>query len=239
MASFNWTQLIPGVVDNADKVDYTHVATLAGSSAILIGLAVAGRAALGSGDKAVMPSDKVSIKGIFELITEFIVDLAAMVIGENGRKFAPLFASIFFFIFINNVIGLIPGMTPATENMNTTLAIGVFSFIAYNIYGFKEHGPGYLKQLLGPKMPWYLFFVPVMMLFIETVSHVVRPVSLALRLQGNMFGDHMVLGIALDLVPILVPVIAYGLGLFVCFMQAFVFTMLSMIYVSMAISHDH
>lgn len=237
--SFNWTQLIPGVVENTDKLDYTHVATLAGSSALIMGLAFAGRAALGSGENAVVPSDKISLKGIFEVITEFIVDLTTMVVGEHGKKFAPLFASIFFFIFFNNLIGLIPGMTPATENMNTTLAIGAFSFLAYNVYGFVEHGPGYLKQLLGPKMPAYLFFVPIMMLFIETVSHVVRPVSLALRLQGNMFGDHMVLGIALELVPFLVPVIAYGLGLFVCFMQAFVFTMLSMIYVSMAVSHDH
>ncbi|MEZ4871000.1 MAG: F0F1 ATP synthase subunit A [Bdellovibrionales bacterium] len=76
------------------------------------------------------------------------------------------------------------------------------------------------------------------MLVIELISHIVRPFSLALRLRGNMMGDHMVLGIFLDLVPVL-PVVFYFLGLFVCFMQAFVFTMLTMIYVSMAISHDH
>ena len=76
------------------------------------------------------------------------------------------------------------------------------------------------------------------MVLIELVSHIVRPISLGLRLKGNMMGDHAVLGVFLELVPV-VPIVFYFLGLFVCFMQAFVFTMLTMIYVSMAISHDH
>lgn len=234
MVHFNWTQLIPTVGHH-----YTHVATAVVAGVVLVVLAMAARLSLGTGEKAYVPAGKFSLKGIFELVTEFIVDLTGMVVGEDGKKFAPLFASIFILIFVNNLFGLIPGMTPATDNMNTTLAMGAFVFLAYNIYGFKEHGIAYLKQLFGPSLPWYLFFVPIMMFFIEVVSHIVRPFSLALRLRGNMFGDHVVLGIFLDLVPVLLPVIFYLLGIFVCFMQAFVFTMLSMIYVSMAISHDH
>ena len=126
-------------------------------------------------------------------------------------------------------------MTPATDNINTTFAMGIFSFVVYNIYGIKEHGLAYVKHFLGP-----LLLLAPLMLIIELISHVVRPVSLGLRLQGNMMGDHTVLGIFLDLLPYTgVPVLFYMLGLFVCFMQAFVFTMLSMIYVSIAISHDH
>lgn len=229
MVHFNWTQLIPNVGH-----EYIHVATLLITSALLVVIAVAGRLALGSGDAAVLPAGRFSLKGIFEVIIEFIVGLCEMVIGEHGRKFAPLFATIFFYILFNNLIGLVPGMTPATDNINTTIAVGLFSFFAYNYYGVREHGIAYLKHFLGP----VLWLAPLMLL-IEIISNLVRPLSLGLRLQGNMMGDHTVLSIFLDLAPYGVPVVFYGLGLFVCFMQAFVFTMLSMIYVSMAVAHDH
>ncbi|MCC7404313.1 MAG: F0F1 ATP synthase subunit A, partial [Bdellovibrionales bacterium] len=201
----------------------------------LIGLSVLGRLALGSGEKAVAPAGSISLKGLFEVIHEFVVGLSEQVIGHDGRKFAPMFAAIFFFVLVNNLLGLLPGMTPATDNLNTTIAIGIFSFLAYNYYGFKEHGISYLKQFLGP----VLLMAPLMVV-IELISHVVRPFSLGLRLYGNMVGDHTVLSIFLDLAGyFFVPVIFYFLGMFVCFMQAFVFMMLTMIYVSMAISHDH
>ncbi|MCB0420707.1 MAG: F0F1 ATP synthase subunit A [Bdellovibrionales bacterium] len=231
MVHFNWTQLLPGV---GHDPNYIALATATVVGAGLVLLSIAGRVALGSGEKAVVPSDKFSLKGILEVITEFIVSLVDMVIGEEGRHFVPLFAAMFLYILINNFVGLIPGMTPATDNLNTTVAVGLFSFIAYNIYGFKEHGISYLKQFLGP-----MLLLAPLMIIIELISHIVRPISLGLRLQGNMIGDHTVLGIFLDLVPYGVPVIFYGLGVFVCMIQAFVFTLLSMIYVSMAISHDH
>ncbi len=229
MVHFNWTQLHPLVGH-----EYTHVATLGISCVGMIAVALVGRAALGSGEKAVEPAGRFSIKGFFEVLTEFIVSLVDMVVGEEGRIFVPMFASIFFFVLFNNFVGLLPGMTPATDNINTTLAVGIFSFFAYNFYGVKEHGLPYLKHFLGP----VLFLAPLMVV-IEIISHLVRPFSLGLRLQGNMMGDHTVLGIFLDLVPWGVPVIFYGLGTFVCFMQAFVLTMMSMIYVSMAVAHDH
>ena len=231
MVHFNWTQLIPSVGH-----DWTifPVATSVVAGILLVLIALMGRKALGAGDSAVELSDKLSVKGFFEAYMDFIGSLAELVIGHDGKKFIPMFASIFLFIWVNNLLGLIPGMTPATDNINTTVAAGLFVFVAYNIYGFKEHGISYLKQFMGP-----LLVLAPLMIVIELVSHMVRPMSLGLRLQGNMLGDHTVLGIFLDLVPYLIPVIFYFLGLFVCTMQAFVFTMLSMIYVSMAISHDH
>ena len=120
--------------------------------------------------------------------------------------------------------------------------MGLFIFIAYNWEGFREHGLSYLKQFLGPtgnRILAPINLLVLIMLPIELVSHLARPMSLGLRLQGNMMGDHTVLGVFLDLTHFIIPVIFYFLGLFVCFMQAFVFTILSMVYISMAISHDH
>lgn len=232
-AHFNWMQLVPGVTH-----DSVHVATgLAVGSLIVVG-AVAGRLALGSGEAAISPASKFSLKGIYELILEFIVGLSDMVIGEDGRKFVPMFASIFFFVWVNNLVGLIPGMTPATDNINTTLALGIFSFIVYNYYGLKEHGIAYLKHFLGP-----LLLLAPLMVIIELIGHIVRPLTLGLRLYGNIMADHTVLSVFVEMFDKLwfipVPAIFYGMGIFVASMQAFVFTMLSMIYVSMAIAHDH
>lgn len=230
MEHFNWTQLIPGVGHH-----YIHVATAACTGIFLMGLAVAGKMALGRGENAVVPAGSFSLKGFFEVFIEFIIGLTDTVVGEKGRKYVPLFASIFLYVWINNLAGLLPGMTPATDNLNTTIAIGVFSFLAYNFYGLKANGwKDYGKHFLGP-----VIWMAPLMLVIELISHLVRPFSLGLRLYGNMLGDHTVLSIFLDLVPWLVPTIFYCLGIFVCSMQAFVFTMLTMIYISMAISHDH
>lgn len=231
LAHFNWTQLIPGVDHHS-----VPVVTAVAVGGFLIAVSMVGRLALGKGESAVVPAGKFSIKGFFEVFVEFIIGLTDLVMGESGRKYAPLFASLFFYIWINNLVGLIPGMTPATDNLNTTIGIGLFTFIVYNIYGIKEHGIGYVKQFWGPVM-----FIGPMMLVLELISHLMRPFSLGLRLYGNMLGDHTVLSVFLDLVPwwVPIPVAFYGLGMFVCTMQAFVFTLLTMIYISMAISHDH
>jgi F-type H+-transporting ATPase subunit a len=211
-----------------------HVSTAATTTGLIAVLAIAGRVALGSGDRAVTPAGRFSLKGIFELLTEMIVGLAEMVIGEAGKKYVPMFAAIFTYVWFNNLLGLVPGMTPATDNINTTLALGVFSFVMYNALGFREHGFGYLKQFMGP-----LIYIAPLMLIIELISHVIRPLTLGLRLAGNITADHAVLSIFLEMVPAGVPAIFYGMGLFVATIQAFVFTLLSMIYVSLAISHDH
>jgi F-type H+-transporting ATPase subunit a len=232
-AHFNWLQLVPGVTH-----DNVHVATAAAVGGLLVVGAVAGRMALGNGEAAVAPAGRFSLKGIYEMILEFIVGIADMVIGEEGRKFVPMFAAIFLFVWVNNLIGLVPGMTPATDNINTTLALGIFSFVASNYYGLKENGFGYLKHFLGP-----LLLLAPLMVVIEIIGHLVRPLTLGLRLYGNIMADHTVLSVFLGMFEnmwfIPVPAIFYGMGIFVASMQAFVFTMLSMIYVSMAIAHDH
>ena len=229
MVHFNWLQLVHGVGH-----EYTHVATAMAVTAFLVVASVVGRLALGSPESALQPAGSFSIRGIFEVCVEFVLNLVEMVIGEKGKTFLPLFGAIFVYVLINNLVGLLPGMTPATDNANTTIAVGLFVFVAYNFLGLRENGFGYLTHFLGP-----MLVLAPLMLPIELISHLVRPVSLGLRLAGNMTGDHTGLGIFLDLTKLFVPVIFYGLGLFVCFVQAFVFTLLSMVYVSMATAHDH
>lgn len=223
------TSLIPGVGEY-----YSHVATAGIVSAGLIGATLIARAQLGTGDAAVIPAGKLSVRGFFEFITEFIQGLADMVIGEHGRAFVPMFAATFTFVLINNLVGMIPGMVPATENLNTTLAMGFFMFFAYNIFGVKENGVSYFKHFLGPI--WWL--IPLM-LVVELISHIVRPISLGLRLSNVLKGDHTVVAIFLDMFPIGLPIPFYLLGLFVACVQAFVFTLLSMVYVALATAHDH
>lgn len=228
--------MIPGV-DHHN----THIATAAVVTLGLILLSLAGRVALGSGEKAVVPAGKLSVKGLFEALIEFNVGLAEMVLGSHGRKFVPLFASVFTFILVNNLVGLLPGMTPATDNFNTTFAVGIFSFLVYNFVGIREKGIHYLQDFTG-HLPLNFFWLMPLMIVIELLSHAFRPVSLGLRLAGNMTGDHAVLGVFLELLPapfvFFVPMIFYVLGLMVCFIQAFVFTLLSMAYVMMAQAHD-
>lgn len=226
---FNWTQLIPGVGHY-----YTHVATLILASIAIILFGFRARMALGSGEQSIVPVGKISARGIFEMITDMIGGLANQVIGHHGRAFAPYFAALFTFIIFNNFIGLIPGMTPATENFNTTFAFGIFSFLAYNAVGLKEGGVGYLKHFLGP----VLWLAPLM-LIIELISHVIRPLTLGLRLANVMTGDHTVLTVFLGLFPVGPAIPFYALGMMVCLIQAFVFTLLSMVYIALATAHDH
>ena len=235
---FNWTQFLPGVDHHNIHVATASVVTLG-----LITFALAGRMALGKGEQAIVPAGRFSIKGCFEALIEFIYGLVDMVVGKEGKVYVPLFASIFTYIWINNLVGLIPGMTPATDNVNTTIAVGMFSFITYNVIGIKEKGFSYWKDFTG-HLPINVWFIPLigLMIIIELFSHVFRPLTLGLRLAGNMTGDHTVLSVFLDILPApfvyFVPIIFYTLGLLVCFVQAFVFTLLSMTYVMLAQAHE-
>ncbi len=227
--SFNWTQMIPGVT-----YETVHIATLAAATVACVGIGAVARSQLGTGQAAVIPSSRFSVRGVFEVITEFIYKLANQVIGHEGKHYVPYFTAIFFFILFNNFIGIIPGMTPATENMNTTFAFGIFSFLAYNFVGFKRQGLHYLKHFVGPI--WWMFMI---MVPIEIISNAIRPLTLGLRLSNVMRGDHTVLSVFLDLVPIGIPIPFYLMGILVSIIQAFVFTLLSMVYVALAQASDH
>jgi F-type H+-transporting ATPase subunit a len=186
-------------------------------------------------DGGLVPDARLSYRNFFEIIAESLYKLTESVIGHHDTPiYYPIIGVLFTFIFASNLVGLIPAFQPSTDNLNTTLALGLFVFLYYNYAGFKAHGAGYLKHFLGP----VLWLAPLMMV-IELASHLFRPLSLALRLRGNILGDHIVLGVFSGLVPYLLPVIFYGLGVFVAFMQAFVFCLMTMVYISLSTSHDH
>jgi len=201
---------------------------------VVIVLSLLGRAALGRGEAAISPASRFSLKGFFEAFIEMMSALTTMVLGSHGKDFLPMFGAIFFYILLNNLIGLIPGLSAATSNINVTLSLGLFSFLAYNVIGFAHSGVHYFKHFMGPV--WWL--VPIL-LPIELISNIVRPFSLGIRLSVNMTADHAILGTFIDLTKIGVPVIFYGMGTFVSLVQAFVFTILSMVYVMMATADSH
>ena len=232
---FNWLSLIPGF----NYEQYGHVFMLVFVMLLVFALTLVARAqsatAMKREDEGLVPDSHLTFRNFFEIIAEKIYALCESVMGkENASRFFPIVGTLFVFIFTSNFIGLIPGVLPSTENLNTTLALGAFVFLYYNYVGLREHGIGYLKHFLGPV--WYL---APLLLVIELASEIFRPISLGLRLRGNIMGDHIVLGIFNDLLPYLIPVIFYAMGLFVALVQAFVFCLMTMVYISLAASHDH
>lgn len=186
-------------------------------------------------DDAMIPSEHFSIRTIFELITEATYSMLRGILGDkHAKQFLPLIGSLAFFIFFSNIMSLIPGFAPATDSLKTTLALALIVFGATHYYGFKEHGFAYLKQFLGP-----VIWLAPLMLPIELISHFARPLSLSLRLVGNISSDHKVIAAFFLLIPFLVPIPFLMLGIIVSIVQTFVFCLLSTIYLSMAIAHDH
>ena len=177
------------------------------------------------------PSEKLNWTTFYELIVEFVDNMLADGIGERGREFFYLIGTLLIFIFICNFIGLIPGCYPATENVNTNFAMSIIVFIIYNYYGISKHGiVKYLKHMMGP-MP---LMAPIIFPS-EILSHFSRILSLAVRLFGNIYGDHKVLLVMLFLVPILLPAVFYGMGVMVALLQTYIFTLLSLVYIQLAI----
>lgn len=214
-----------------------HVLGFGVIAAMIVVAGLLYRSKLAGASNIVVPDAGISYRNMVEAFGEFIYNLCRSTMGEaEAKKYYGCIATLFIFIFFSNLIGLIPGFLPPTDNINTTLALGIFVFLYYNWHGIKEQGlVGHIKHFMGPV--WYLSFL---ILPIELISHAVRPISLALRLRGNMFGDHLVLSIFSGMLPYVIPIAFLALGLFVCFIQAFVFSLLTMVYISLATAHhDH
>ncbi len=233
--NFNWLSLIPGF----DYEQYGHVLMLVVVMVVILGTTLIARlqlnAAMKREDEGLIPDSKMTFRNFFDIAAEQIYDLCEGVLGEEGaRLYFPIIGTLFILILICNLIGIIPGILPPTENLNTTLAFGIFVFLYYNYLGFKEHGLGYFKHFMGP-----VVWLAPLIFVIEMISNFIRPISLGFRLRGNIMGDHLVVGVFSHLVPLVVPIIFLGMGLFVAFIQAFVFCLLTMIYISLSTSHEH
>ena len=155
-------------------------------------------------------------------------------VGPRGMKYFPIIATFAVLILISNLMGLVPGLMSPTASTSVTFALGITSFVYYNYIGISENGlGGHLKHFAGP-IPWLAF----LMFPIELISNLVRPMSLGIRLFGNLFGDEQILGTIAGLVPWVAPVIIMPLSAFVAFMQTFIFVLLSIIYIS-EVTHHH
>lgn len=189
-----------------------------------VGLIVRGRLQLVPG----------GLQNLMETVIGGLEDFTVSNIGEEGRRFMPLLCTIFLLVLCMNYIGLVPGCDAPTANINTNIAMAVFVFLFYNVIGVQKWGPGYIKHFMGP-----VAALAPLMLVLETISHFARPLSLTLRLFGNIRGEEIVLILMFMLAPVLGSLPMYFLFILAKTIQAFIFFMLTMLYLQGAVEHAH
>lgn len=202
---------------------------------VTIGALAFSRAVARGGEQALIPPSKLTLRNLFEMLCDAIFSTGVSVMGEkNARRYLPIVGTIAIFIFFCNSLALIPGFAPPTATLKTNLALALSVFFLTHYYGVREHGIAYFKHFLGP----VIWLAPLFFL-IEIVGHLARPVSLSLRLLGNMAADHKVVAAFFTLVPLLLPVPFLILGVLVVIIQTLVFTLLTMVYIQGAVAHQH
>ena len=242
---WSWVQMFPGYhaleelfhdADAAIAVLSSWVICFVLIAAALLARRGLNRARARGGTMQYVPDAKFSFFSIAELYTKGIYGLClGAMTAKDTRKYFWLLGGLFIYIFLSNLLAVTPGGLPPTAVMSTNAALALVVFIVFNVEGIRRNGMGYFKHMAGPV--WYLAWL---IFPIELVGLLVRPASLSLRLAGNMTGDHMVFGIMSDLTTAVIPAIFLGLGIFVSFLQAFVFTLLSAIYIALSVAdHGH
>jgi F-type H+-transporting ATPase subunit a len=178
------------------------------------------------------------LPGRFQNVMEVIIggfdSLLIDTMGQHGKKFFPLIATLGLYILTSNLLGLIPGFESPTANLNTTASMALVVFVMTHVVGVKIHGVKYIKQFMGPV--WWL---TPLMIPIELISHFARVISLSMRLFGNIMGEDLVLGVVLFLVPLLVPLPILFLMIFTSVIQTLVFMLLAMMYIAGAMEEAH
>jgi len=188
----------------------------------------------------IMASRRISMvpagaQNVFELVINGLEDFMVEITGEEGRAFFPYIATIFLYIAVCNLIGLIPGFLSPTANINTPLSLALCTFVYTHYLGVKYHGAKYIKHFLGPIPALAPLFFPI-----EIIGHFARVLSLTLRLFGNIMGEDLVLAILLFLAgTFLAPLPMMFLAVFTSVVQAFVFTLLSIMYFAGSMEHAH
>jgi len=176
-----------------------------------------------------------SVQNFFEVLISGLEEFMVEITGEEGRWLFPLTATVFIFVFLGNLMGLVPGFFSPTANLNTTLSMALVVVLFTHVIGVKYHGAKYIKHFLGPV--WWM--VPIIFP-IELIGHFARILSLSFRLFGNMMGHELVLAILFGLAgAFFAPLPIMALGIFVALVQAFVFFLLSVMYFAGAIEEAH
>ena len=181
-----------------------------------------------------VPDDKLGARNIMEMLIEGLLNQFEAVLGDRklAIRFLPLMGTLFIFILCCNLLGVLPGFLPPTTDTSTNWSMAIVVFFVFNIAGFRANGMGYLKHMMGPMLA-----IAPLIFVLELIGVLFRPFSLQLRLMANLNGDHMVLGIFSEMIPLLVPCVFLALGIFVSVVQAFVFTLLSTVYVGLSVAH--
>jgi len=223
------------VIEHKEVDELTHVAfavIVFALIVVLLGFAVRRMRA----DKAdVLPQGRFTPLAVFQSLADALLGLMEGMLGrEKALKFLPLIGSLGTFILFSNLMGLIPGFLPPTSNLNTTFALGSVVFVATHYYGIRAHGIAYFKHFFGPILKWYALPLMLLMFAIELISHIARPVSLGVRLLGNIFGYHAVVTAFVLMGVPLVPLPFIALGLLVSVVQAMVFCILATVYIFLA-----
>ncbi len=209
-------------------------------SLLIVGLGFIVRRQLAAANGGIIPDEGVTVRNVVELIVDGLAGLARENMGEDWRRWFPLVGTIFFFILISNLLGLVPAVGGPTDNVNTTAGWALLSVLVSEYAGLRKHGMKYVDHFLGPRFgkshfpALFFIFIPL-----ELIGHVARVVTLAIRLLANMFADHTLVIIFLGLVPIAIPAIFLGLGAMVSILQAFVFALLTMVYIGLNIEDAH
>ncbi|OGP91968.1 MAG: ATP synthase F0 subunit A [Deltaproteobacteria bacterium RBG_16_54_18] len=202
---------------------------------LMVVAALGARGIRKGGKRSYLAEGRLTFRTAGEVIVESLLKLVKEQMGPRGPEFMLIIGTLALFILLSNILGMIPGFQSPTSNINTTAACAVTVFVLTHYYGFREHGIKYLKQFIGP-----LLALAPLMIIIELIGHCVRPVSLSIRLFGNIFGDHTATAVFFFLVPWLLPLPMMFLGVLVAIIQTFVFILLSMSYFSLAIEgHEH
>jgi F-type H+-transporting ATPase subunit a len=168
------------------------------------------------------------LQNFLEFVLESLYGIPEMVMGPRGRQYAPFVVTFFLYIAVMNFTGLIPGAKPGTASLSITLGLSIVAFVAVQYFGFRAHGIRYLAHFAGP-VPWLAFLI----LPLELVAEMIRPISLSIRLYGNIFGEETVVAALANLHP-LAALIILPLQVLTVFLQAFVFTLLVTVYISLA-----
>jgi F-type H+-transporting ATPase subunit a len=179
-------------------------------------------------------------QNFMEVIVEAIWKLVDENIGHGwSRQLFPFICTIFLFILVCNFMGLVPGFTAATANVNTNAAMAIPVFLATHFYGIRVHGATYINHFLGPIRSVAALPLMILMFFVEVIGHFARPLTLTVRLFGNMIGKHIILLVLGIISPWILPTAILGLGVLVSLVQAFVFALLATLYLAGAVEHAH
>jgi F-type H+-transporting ATPase subunit a len=206
---------------------------------LVVGLALGVRGQLVDHDKSVIPDAKLSLRTFLEVFVGFWYGTMKDMMGpRRAKRYFPLVGSLACFIFFANALGLIPGFVPPTSNWNITMGCAVVVFVMFNYYGLKENGLGYLKHLFGPYIGWWGIPINLLLFVIETVSTLIRPLTLSIRLMLNMAVDHLLVTLTLGMVALFMPVPVLILGTLVVIVQVMVFCLLTSIYIALATEHE-